>query len=230
MAKAVANETNANFISVRGPQLLSKWVGESEKAIRQTFRKARQVAPTVVFFDELDSLAPSRSQEMGSNVSERVVNQLLTELDGLEDMGNVMVVGATNRPDMIDPALIRSGRFDRLVMIGQPDVDGREQILKIHTRETPLAADVSLREVAELTEGYVGSDLESIAREAAIEALREDENAEQVNMRHFRSAMENVRPTITDDILDYYEQMKNEFKGGNADPGVGRRSSRIGFQ
>jgi len=230
MAKAVANETNANFISVRGPQLLSKWVGESEKAIRQTFRKARQVSPTVIFFDELDSLAPSRSQEMGSNVSERVVNQLLTEMDGLEEMGDVMVVGATNRPDMIDPALIRSGRFDRLVMIGQPGVEGREQILKIHTRNTPLSPDVSLREVAEMTDGYVGSDLESIAREAAIEALREDDHAEAVGMRHFRTAMESVRPTITDDILDYYDQIKDEFRGGSADPSAGRRSSRIGFQ
>jgi ATPases of the AAA+ class len=230
MAKAVANETNANFISVRGPQLLSKWVGESEKAIRQTFRKARQVSPTVIFFDELDSLAPSRSQEMGSNVSERVVNQLLTELDGLEEMGEVMVVGATNRPDMIDPALIRSGRFDRLVMIGQPGIEGREQILKIHTRDTPLSPDVSLREIAEMTDGYVGSDLESIARESAIEALREDDAAETVGMRHFRTAMESVRPTITEDILEYYDQIEDEFRGGSADPSAGRRSSRIGFQ
>jgi len=230
MAKAVANETNANFISVRGPQLLSKWVGESEKAIRQTFRKARQVAPTIIFFDELDSLAPARSQEMGSNVSERVVNQLLTELDGLEDMGEVMVIGATNRPDMIDPALIRSGRFDRLVMIGQPDVEGREQILNIHTEDTPLAADVSLREIAEITDGYVGSDIESIAREAAIEALREDDDADSVEMRHFRMALEDVRPTITEDILDYYEQMKEEFKGGGSGPRGPQGGGRIGFQ
>uniref|UniRef100_UPI0025C1B8B8 ATP-binding protein n=1 Tax=Halovivax sp. TaxID=1935978 RepID=UPI0025C1B8B8 len=231
MAKAVANETNANFISVRGPQLLSKWVGESEKAIRQTFRKARQVSPTVIFFDELDALAPGRGGEVGSNVSERVVNQLLTELDGLEEMGNVMVIGATNRPDMIDPALLRSGRFDRLVMIGEPDTDGRERILEIHTENTPLAADVSLREIAEITDGYVGSDLESIAREGAIEALREDPEADVVEMRHFRQALENVRPTITDDILDYYEQIEEEFRGGSArDPVTGRRGSRIGFQ
>jgi transitional endoplasmic reticulum ATPase len=230
MAKAVANETNANFISVRGPQLLSKWVGESEKAIRQTFRKARQVAPTIIFFDELDSLAPGRGGDTGSNVSERVVNQLLTEMDGLEEMEDVMVIGATNRPDMIDPALIRSGRFDRLVMIGEPDIEGREQILKIHTDDTPLSADVSLRELAELTEGYVGSDLESIAREAAIEALRDDEDAEAVEMAHFRDGMESVRPTITEDLLEYYEQMKDEFRGGNADPTTGRRSSSIGFQ
>ena len=229
MAKAVANETNANFISVRGPQLLSKWVGESEKAIRQTFRKARQVSPTVIFFDELDSLAPSRGGEVGSNVSERVVNQLLTELDGLEEMEDVMVIGATNRPDMIDPALIRSGRFDRLVMIGEPSTEGREEIMRIHTDGSPLAPDVSLRELAEVTDGYVGSDLESIAREAAIQALREDTEAEEVGMCHFRGAMEQVRPTITEDILDYYERMEDEFKGGG-DPAQRRQGSRIGFQ
>jgi transitional endoplasmic reticulum ATPase len=230
MAKAVANETNANFISVRGPQLLSKWVGESEKAIRQTFRKARQVAPTVIFFDELDSLAPGRGGEVGSNVSERVVNQLLTELDGLEEMGDVMVIGATNRPDMIDPALIRSGRFDRLVMIGEPGLEGREQILRIHTGDMPLSPDVSLRELAEITDGYVGSDLESIAREAAIEALREDDAAEMTEMRHFRSALENVRPTITDDIREYYEGIEEEFKSGSS--GLDRRtdSGKLGFQ
>ncbi len=231
MAKAVANETNANFISVRGPQLLSKWVGESEKAIRQTFRKARQVSPTVIFFDELDALAPGRGSETGSNVSERVVNQLLTELDGLEEMENVMVIGATNRPDMIDPALLRSGRFDRLVMIGEPDMEGRERILNIHTDDTPMAADVNLTEIAEITDGYVGSDLESIAREAAIEALREDHEANIVEMRHFRKAIENVRPTITDDIMEYYERIEEEFQGGTGGPDpTGRRGSRIGFQ
>jgi transitional endoplasmic reticulum ATPase len=229
MAKAVANETNANFISVRGPQLLSKWVGESEKAIRQTFRKARQVAPTVIFFDELDSLAPGRGGDVGSNVSERVVNQLLTELDGLEEMGNVMVIGATNRPDMIDPALIRSGRFDRLVYIGEPDVDGREQIFRIHTGDTPLAPDVSLRELAELTQGYVGSDIESIAREAAIQALREDHEAEEVDMRHFRAALEDVRPTITDEIRTYFEDMEERFKGGREQIDH-PQGGRIGFQ
>jgi transitional endoplasmic reticulum ATPase len=230
MAKAVANETNANFISVRGPQLLSKWVGESEKAIRQTFRKARQVSPTVIFFDELDSLAPSRGGEVGSNVSERVVNQLLTELDGLEEMEDVMVIGATNRPDMIDPALIRSGRFDRLVFIGEPGTEGREEIMRIHTDDSPLAPDVSLRELAEVTDGYVGSDLESIAREAAIQALRDDHDAESVEMRHFRQAMDRVRPTITEEILDYYERMEEEFKGGGGDPAQGRQGGRIGFQ
>jgi len=229
MAKAVANETDANFISVRGPQLLSKWVGESEKAIRETFRKARQVAPCVIFFDELDAIAPNRGQEMGNNVSERVVNQLLTELDGLEDMENVMVVGATNRPDMIDPALLRSGRFDRLVMVGEPDVEGREQILKIHTDDVPITADVSLRELAEITDGYVGSDLENITREAAIEALRADPDAEEVEMQHFRLAMEEVRATVTDEIEEYYEEIAEEFTGGNA-PRERRQGGRVGFQ
>ena len=229
MAKAVASETNANFISVRGPQLLSKWVGESEKAIRQTFRKARQVNPTIIFFDELDSLAPARGQDMGNNVSERVVNQLLTELDGLEEMGDVMVIGATNRPDMIDPALLRSGRFDRLVKIGQPDEEGREQILKIHTDDTPLAPDVSLREIAEITDGYVGSDLESIARESAIEALRDDDDATEVEMQHFRQALESVRPTVNDDIRAYYEEIEEQFRGGGDQLGD-RRGGRVGFQ
>jgi len=168
---------------------------------------------------------------MGNNVSERVVNQLLTELDGLEEMGNVMVIGATNRPDMIDPALLRSGRFDRLVMIGQPDEEGREQILKIHTGETPLAPDVSLREIAEITDGYVGSDLESIARESAIEALREDDDATEVEMQHFRKAMESVRPTVTDDIMDYYADIEDQFRGGGSRDQLGeRRDGRIGFQ
>jgi transitional endoplasmic reticulum ATPase len=228
MAKAVANETNANFISVRGPQLLSKWVGESEKAIRQTFRKARQVSPTVIFFDELDSLAPSRGQEMGNNVSERVVNQLLTELDGLEEMGEVMVIAATNRPDMIDPALIRSGRFDRLVLVGAPDEEGREKILEIHTEHTPLSPDVSLKEIAEITDGYVGSDLESICREAAIEALRESDDAEDVEMSHFRKAIESVRPTINDELMSYYEDVEEEFRG-SAKSALDR-GPRHGFQ
>ncbi|MFW6385385.1 MAG: AAA family ATPase, partial [Halodesulfurarchaeum sp.] len=179
----------------------------------------------------LDSLAPGRGQDSGNNVSERVVNQLLTEMDGLEQMENVMVIGATNRPDIIDPALIRSGRFDRLVMVGQPDVDGREEILEIHTRDTPLSADVSLRELAEITDGYVGSDLASIAREAAMVALREDSDATEVQMKHFRRAMESVRPTVTEDLLDYYEQVEEDLTGGSTPASRDRqREGQIGFQ
>ncbi len=229
IAKAVANETNANFISVRGPQLLSKWVGESEKAIRQTFRKARQVSPTVIFFDELDALAPGRGQDTGNNVSERVVNQLLTELDGLEEMEQVMVIAATNRPDIIDPALIRSGRFDRLVMVGQPDEEGREEILKIHTEDIPLAPDVSLRELAERAEGHVGADLANVAREAAMIALRDDPEAEQVDMRHFRRALDSVRPTINEELLEYYENVEDEL-GGTTDRSQQGGVGELGFQ
>jgi transitional endoplasmic reticulum ATPase len=144
-------------------------------------------------------------------------------------MGEVMVIGATNRPDMIDPALIRSGRFDRLVMVGQPELEGREQILRIHTEDTPLSPNVSLRELAEMTDGYVGSDLESIAREAAIEALRADDDATTVDMKHFRTALESVRPTITEDLLEYYDQIEDEFRGGGADK-RDRTGGRIGFQ
>ena len=230
LAKAVATETNANFISIRGPQLLSKWVGESEKAIREIFRKANQVSPSVIFFDELDSIAPNRGIESGSGASQRVVNQLLTELDGLEDLKNVMVIAATNRPDMIDPALVRSGRFDRLVMINEPDLEGRKQILQIHTDEMPLTPDVSLNELAEITEGYVGSDLASIAREAAIEALREDPDSEEVEMRHFRAALKTVRPTITPALVKYYHQIQDEFKGGVGLSSPNRGNTEIGFQ
>ncbi len=222
MAKAVANETGANFISVRGPELLSKWVGESEEAVRETFRKARQVSPCVIFFDELDSLASSRSTDVGSRVNERVVNQLLTELDGLKDLGDVMVIGATNRPDIIDPALLRSGRFDRLVLLESPNEEGRREILKIHTRNSPLAEDVSIEELAERTEGYVGSDLETVAREAGLSALREKE--EEIGMRHFREALENVRPTMTEDLEDYYEEIEEEFEGGEVEVKRGGRS------
>jgi ATPases of the AAA+ class len=167
---------------------------------------------------------------MGNNVSERVVNQLLTELDGLEEMGEVMVIGATNRPDMIDPALLRSGRFDRLVKVAQPGEEGREQILKIHTNDTPLSPDVSLREVAEITDGYVGSDLESIARESAIEALRDDDDATEVEMQHFRRALESVRPTVTDEIETYYDEIEEQFRGGGGDQLSDRRGGRVGFQ
>ncbi len=183
----------------------------------------------MIFFDELDSLAPGRGGDVGSNVSERVVNQLLTEMDGLEEMEEVMVIGATNRPDMIDPALIRSGRFDRLVMIGEPNTEGREEILRIHTDGMPLSPDVSLRELAELSEGYVGSDLETIARESAIEALRQDGDATEVGMRHFRQAMDGVRPTVTDEIREYYEEMEDEFRGGSPDQQRGP-GGRLGFQ
>ncbi|WP_232688968.1 CDC48 family AAA ATPase [Halobacterium zhouii] len=209
LAKVVANETDANFIPVRGPELLSKWVGESEEAIREVFQKARNVSPSIVFFDELDSLATSRAQGPDGGSSDRVVNQLLTELDGLQSMEDVVVIGATNRPDMLDAALLRTGRFGRLIKVEEPTFEDREQILKVHTEETPLASDVSFRELAEQTDGYVGSDLENLTREAAIEALRDD--MEVISMRHFDRAIDRIRPTMTDATSEYYERIDEEL-------------------
>jgi transitional endoplasmic reticulum ATPase len=214
IAKAVATETNANFISIRGSQLLSKWMGESEKAIREVFKKARQVAPCVVFFDELDAIAPTRGTDGSSKAMERVVNQLLIELDGLEVLKDVVVVAATNRPDLIDPALIRSGRFDRAVFIGPPSRNGREEVLKIHTRHIPISEDVDLGEIADATEGYVGADLEAICREAVLLAMRSDFNTNCVQMEHFRTALKKVRPALTENIREYYQQLETQFKGG----------------
>jgi transitional endoplasmic reticulum ATPase len=220
IARAVARETKANFISIKGPQLLSKWVGESEKAVREVFKKARQVSPAIIFFDELDAIAPMRGMEEGHRTSERVVNQLLAEMDGLETLKDVVVIGATNRPDIIDPALLRSGRFDRLLFVGPPDRSGRLEILKIHTSKTPNGDDVSLEELAELTESFVGSDLESLCREAVMLALREDPEASEVEMRHYREALKRVRPSFEENMVRYYERINERFRGGvKVDPG-----------
>ncbi|NMG82721.1 MAG: CDC48 family AAA ATPase [Methanosarcinales archaeon] len=213
IAKAVANETAANFISVRGPQLLSKWVGESEKAIRNIFKKAKQVSPSIIFFDEIDAIAPIRGSETNRAV-ERMVNQLLTEIDGLEVLEDVIIIAATNRPDIIDPALIRSGRFDRMVLLESPSKTGRFEIFKIHTRNTPLSSDVDFEELKEVTEGYTGADIEAVCREAVMLALREDINTEKVEMEHFREALKKVRPSLAENIMDYYERLKDQFKGG----------------
>ncbi len=190
LAKAAAKESGASFISVKGPELLSKWVGESEKAVREVFRKARQAAPCVVFFDEIDALAPRRSLSESSRVTERVVAQLLTELDGIEELKGVVVIAATNRPDLIDPALLRPGRFDRVVYVPPPNREARLEILRIHTRNMPLAGDVDLGVIADRTEGCTGADLRAICLEAGLIALREDRNASRVAMRHFLAAME----------------------------------------
>ncbi len=228
VAQAVANESNANFISIKGPQMLSKWVGESEKAIRETFKKARQVSPCIIFFDEIDSIAPMRSATSeDGKVSERVVNQLLTELDGLEPLKEIVVIAATNRPDIIDPALLRSGRFDRLVLVGPPVRQGRIKIFKIHTKGIPLADDVNIETLADMTEGYVGADVESVCREAVMLALRSDFETNIVTMAYFEEALKKVRPTISENMVEYYEKMQDLFKGGiqSAEP-----SSYIGYR
>ena len=205
LAKAVATESGANFIAVRGPEIFSKWVGESEKMIREIFQKARMAAPCVVFIDEIDALASARGLGADSFVTERVVAQLLAEMDGIRTLENVVVIGATNRPDLVDPALLRPGRFDRIIYVPPPDFRARLDIFLIHTRNVPLAKDVDLEELARRTEGYSGADIELVVREATFMALREDINAKEVAMRHFEAALNKVKPSITPDMLKFYE-------------------------
>ncbi|WP_414837681.1 CDC48 family AAA ATPase [Candidatus Nanosalina sp. VS9-1] len=213
LAKAVANESNSNFISVKGPELLSKYVGESESAVREVFKKARQVAPCVLFIDEIDSIAPRRgSRSSDSGVGDRVVNQLLTELDGIESLEGVTVIAATNRPDMIDPAIMRPGRIDRNVEVDVPDVEARRKIFEVHTRDMPLADNVDLDELAEETDGFVGSDIESVCREAGMDALRADGDASEVTMDDFESAIDDVKPTATEENLERYRSMMKKMQ------------------
>ncbi|MDO9036478.1 MAG: CDC48 family AAA ATPase [Methanoregula sp.] len=287
IAKAVASESGANFIPVRGPQLLSKWVGESERAVREVFKKARQVAPSIIFFDEIDALAPARGTNSDSHVSDNVLNQILTEMDGLEDLKDVVVMGATNRPDIVDPALLRAGRFDRLVYIGEPTLEDRKKIIGIHTRFMPLegssleeivglcgkyseenlaelvdklgrdkaitademkaaitpaaedatgipvgtrrrrlielmqekqltfsdpARDALATTLAGITEGFVGSDLESVCREAGMLALRDGQTI--VSMKYFEAAQKKVHPTMNENLRNYYSKIQQHFKGG----------------
>nr|WP_276626690.1 CDC48 family AAA ATPase [Archaeoglobus fulgidus] len=212
IAKAVANESEANFISIKGGQILSKWLGESEKAVRKIFRKARQVAPCIIFFDEIDAIAQMRGIDEGSRAVERVLNQLLTEMDGLEELHGVVVIGATNRPDILDPALLRPGRFDRMVYVRPPDKKSRLAIFKIHTRDMPLSEDVDLEELADLTEGYVGADIEAICREAVMLAIRENINAEKVEMRHFLEALKKIKPSVNEAMLNFYERFEEKMR------------------
>ena len=212
LAKAVATESEANFIAVKGPEVLSKWVGESERAIREIFRKARQAAPCIIFLDEIDSIAPRRGYRFDSGVTDRIVNQLLTEMDGLERLEGVVVIGATNRPDILDPALLRPGRFDRLVYVPPPDRAARLEILKVHTRRMPLAEDVDLAKIAEVTEGYTGADLANLCREAAILALREAGRPTKVEMKHFMKALDVVKPSVSREDLERYERLAEEFR------------------
>jgi transitional endoplasmic reticulum ATPase len=214
LAKAVATESQANFISVKGPEFLSKWVGESEKAVRETFRKARQAAPCVIFLDEIDAIAPVRGKSSDSGVTERVVSQILTEMDGLEALHNVVVIAATNRPDIIDPALLRAGRFDRLVFIPPPDLEARKEILKIHTKGKPLDKDVDLDKLAAKTDHFSGADIAAMCNEAVMLSIRDyvleggdlDQDKiskRKVSMKYFVKALENVEPMSEDDLKKY---------------------------
>ncbi len=212
LAKAVAKESEANFIQVKGPSLLSMWVGKSEEGMRKIFERARQVAPCIIFFDELDSLAGKRGYETGTKVTERVLNQMLAEMDGLEDLNDVLVIGATNRPDMLDSALLRPGRFDRILLVNAPDEKGRENILKIHMEKMPVEnKNKIIKEFAKKTEGYTGADLESFVREAAMLALREDINSEEVMKKHFDDALKKIKPSVTKSTIEVYKKVEEQF-------------------
>ena len=214
LAKAVATESKANFIGIKGPELLSKWYGESERRIREVFAKARQVAPAVIFFDEIDSIAPRRGLYFGdSGATERVISQLLTEMDGLVSRGEVFIIAATNRPDLLDPAILRPGRIDRLLYVPPPDFKARLEIFKVHTRKMPLADDVDLEILAKKTKGYSGADIEAVCREAAMEALRRSNlKPTKVIMADFEVALEKVRPSITSDLINYYSEFERSMR------------------
>ena len=212
LAKAVAKESEANFIQVKGPSLLSMWVGKSEEGMRKIFERARQVAPCIIFFDEIDSLAGKRGMEQGTKVTERVLNQMLAEMDGIEDVNDILVIGATNRPDMLDPAILRPGRFDKILLVNAPDENGRENILKIHTKNMPIKnKEALIKEIAKKADGYTGADFEALAREAALLSLRENINAEEVHKKHFEEALNKVKPSVTTNTIKVYKKVEEQF-------------------
>ena len=213
LAKAVANQSDANFISVKGSALLSKWYGESEKRVEEIFRKARQVSPSIIFLDELDALVPIRGGAVGEpHVTERIVNQLLSEMDGLEELRGVVVIGATNRPDIIDPALLRPGRFDEMIMVPVPGLESRRKIFRVHLQKMPLAGDVDIEEMVKLTEQYTGADIAAVVRKAGRLALREDMQTEEVSQKHFLTALLEIGPSVTPDTMKYYAKLGMELR------------------
>ena len=213
LARAVATESEANFITIKGPEVFSKWVGESEKAIREVFRKARMAAPAVVFLDEMDSLAPRRGLGFSdSGVSERVISQLLTEMDGIVTLQDIVVIAATNRPDMVDSAILRPGRFDRLIYVPEPDEKSRLQIFEIYTKEMPLTKDVDLKQLALMTKYHSGADIESLCREAGMHALRRDIKAKEVTMKDFQDAIKEMGPSVTPEMEKWYKNFMHQIR------------------
>jgi transitional endoplasmic reticulum ATPase len=225
LAKAAARESQANFIATKSSDLLSKWYGESEQQIARLFARARQVAPTIIFLDELDSLVPARGGGMGEpQVTERVVNTILAEMDGLEELQNVVVIGATNRPNLIDPALLRPGRFDELIYVGTPDTAGRRRILAIHTKGMPLSKDVDLESLARRAERFTGADLEDLVRRAGLQALRRGLQEGQVTMADFEAALVDTRASVTPQMEEEYARIQSTLKSDAVRPNGG-----IGF-
>ena len=213
LGKAIATETDSNFIYIKGPEIISKWVGESEKAIRKIFKKARQSSPSIIFFDEFDAIASSRIGGREGKNSDKIVNQILTELDGLEELINVKVIAATNRPNLIDPALLRPGRFDKLILVNVPNEKARESILKIYLKKMPIKEpNKIISEIVKLTEGYVGADLEALCREAGLVALRKNINAKEVTLEDFKEALSNIKPSVSPEIIKIYEEIDKEMK------------------
>jgi transitional endoplasmic reticulum ATPase len=224
LAKAAARESEANFIATKSSDLLSKWYGESEQQIARLFNRARQVAPTIIFIDEHDSLVPARGGGLGEpQVTERVVNTILAEMDGLEELQNVVVIGATNRPNLIDPALLRPGRFDELIYVGVPDTAGRRRILAIHTKKMPLADDVDLEKIAQRTERFTGADLEDLVRRAGLTALRRGLDTGKVTMADFDTAVAETRASVTAEMLEEYSRIQETLKSDATRPlgGIG---------
>ncbi|MGY8698394.1 MAG: AAA family ATPase, partial [Candidatus Poseidoniales archaeon] len=225
LAKAIANEAQANFISIKGPEMISKWVGESERGIREIFKKAKQSAPAIIFLDEFESIAGRRSSSgtEGSDVGNRVVNQLLASMDGVESLDGVIVVAATNRPEMLDPALMRSGRFERVLHVPPPDAGARETIFKIHSQDMPLSK-FSLKDIMVGLDGFTGADIEAVCREAALICMRA--NKKKVTKAHFEEAVKRVRPTVTAEMLTYYQKMETLLTSGLSNI---KRSRDTGF-
>ena len=211
LAKAVAKESEANFIQVKGPELMSMWVGESEKGVRKIFERARQVAPCIIFFDEIDSLAGKRGIDAGTKVTERILNQLLAEMDGLEDLKDILIIGATNRPDMLDPALLRPGRFDKILLVNAPEEAGRLNIFNIHTEKMPITKDVNIKDLAKKTTGYTGADIEAVIREAAILSLRESIDSKEVRKKHFDEALKKIKPSVTKPTIEVYKKVEENY-------------------
>ena len=224
LAKAAARESQANFIATKSSDLLSKWYGESEQQIARLFNRARQVAPTIIFFDELDSLVPARGGGLGEpQVTERVVNTILSEMDGLEELQNVVVIGATNRPNLVDPALLRPGRFDELIYVGVPDTAGRRRILAIHTKHMPLDRDVDLESLAQRTDRFTGADLEDLVRRAGLTALRRGLDTGKVTKADFEVALTETRASVTPEMLEEYDRIQDTLKSDAVRPmgGIG---------
>lgn len=213
LAKAIANETNSNFIAIKGPELNSKWFGETERAIREIFQKARQLSPCLIFFDEIDSMIRIRGASNAEPWIDRMINQFLTEMDGIDRKGRIIVVGATNRPELLDPAILRPGRFDRLIYVPTPDTDARLEIFKVHTKNMKLTENVDLNELVRRTEYYVGADIENLCREAAILSLRENLKNVHIAQEHFLKAIENSQPTMSKTTVEYFDHLSRNLRG-----------------